>query len=259
MLPRRHVLDVLQFVKEDYEAFSMAALTLAVDAVKYIGDGKKTDHLVEALELNEFICYMYPSLRPKNRALFFHVISDLLGLLMYGVPKKSKKALENLEAVNYSEKAMEPYPVIEIWRMWKGKVYTKKHGPSSIIEGFIKKIGIEMDIIEGNPYVEDIFDGSREYIKEWLPCLSDFYRKKETLIMDTFEKWLSVWGSKKDKDEILDGMVERLLNQAEREYGLTIKKEETLSAILKHKDDNKRENINYFKYYSEGIERFLNI
>jgi hypothetical protein len=90
-------------------------------------DGRpKRDHLLEAIELSEFLCYMHPSMKPMNRAILFHVISDLLGLLMYGVPKKSKKAIEALQTINYSEKDMDIAPVKEVLDFFKER-YTRKN------------------------------------------------------------------------------------------------------------------------------------
>src|SRR5512145_678255 len=125
MLPRRHILDVCHMIKDEKEVLSMATLSLAIDAVKYMHSKPKKDHLVEAIELNEFICFMFPAQRPKNRALLYHVVSDLLGLLMYGVPKTRKNVIQNIETINYSEESVETYPVIEVWNALKSKVYTK--------------------------------------------------------------------------------------------------------------------------------------
>ena len=97
MLPRRHILDVWEMMKNKEELLSMATMSLAIDAVKYMHKKPKKDHLVEALELNEFICYMFPAQRPKNRSLLYHIVSDLLGLLMYGVPSTRKHVIENIE------------------------------------------------------------------------------------------------------------------------------------------------------------------
>ena len=69
MLPRRHILDVWELIKDSEDLKSMATITLAIDAIKYMHNEPKKDHLVEALELNEFICFMFPSKRPKNRSL----------------------------------------------------------------------------------------------------------------------------------------------------------------------------------------------
>ena len=139
MLPRRHILDVSLMIKDEKEVLSMATLSLAIDAMKYMHNKPKKDHLVEALELNEFICFMFPAQRPKNRSLLYHTVSDLLGLLMYGVPSTRKYVIENIETINYSEENMETYPVIEVWNTLKTKVYTKKHGGEDVIEGFIKE------------------------------------------------------------------------------------------------------------------------
>ena len=69
MLPRRHILDVWELIKDTEDLKSMATITLAIDAIKYMHNEPKKDHLVEALELNEFICFMFPAKRPKNRSL----------------------------------------------------------------------------------------------------------------------------------------------------------------------------------------------
>ncbi|HOJ44284.1 MAG TPA: hypothetical protein PK800_09165, partial [Syntrophorhabdaceae bacterium] len=82
MLPRRHILDVWEIAKDRRELLSMATINLAIDAVKFMDRREKRDHLVEALELNEFICFMFPMKRPGNMSLLFHVISDPIGLLI---------------------------------------------------------------------------------------------------------------------------------------------------------------------------------
>ena len=259
MLPRRHILDVMEFVKDKDDILSMSTVTLAIDAIKYMEPKTRRDHLVEALELNEFICFMFPRKRPQNRSLLFHVVSDLIGLLLYGVPKKSKQALENLESVNYSEKNMEAYPVIEVWDAMKDNIYSKKHGAISIIDGFVKKIRVEMDIIENYPFVEDIFYKSKEYIAEWLPSLSKYYDKRGKTIKSTYDKWWSVWLCDERKESILSGMIDRLSVQAETEYGVTIDKESIFSSVSLEKDTNRKENEQFSVLYKKGINLLLKI
>jgi hypothetical protein len=259
MLPRRHILDVWEFTKDERALLAMSTVTLAVDAIKYIEPKPQRDHLVEALELNEFICFMFPLKRPNNRSLLFHVVSDLLGLLLYGVPKKSRQALESLESVNYSEKNMEAYPVIDVWDDLKNKVYSKKHGAASIIDGFVKKIRIEMDIIERYPFVEDVFFKSKDYVIEWLPCLSKYYDKRAKTIRDAYDKWWSVWFCKQEKEKVLSGMIERLSVQAEKEYGIAIDKEGVFSTICFDKAGNRHENEQFSRWYREGINLLLKI
>lgn len=259
MLPRRHILDVWEFVKNEKELLPMATITLAVDAIKYIDSKSKKDHLVEALELNEFICYMFPMKRPRNRSLLFHVISDLIGLLMYGVPKKARHSLESIETINYSEKNMRVYPVIEVWNALKDKIYTKKHGVMSIIDGFIKKIKIEMDILESYPFIEDIFFESRQAIKDWLPSISRYYDKRGKTIYNAYEKWWDVWRCRADKDEILSGMVDRLCVQAEVDFEVHLDREVLFSSIRFDKEGNRAENNYFSKWYQEGVNLLLKI
>jgi hypothetical protein len=83
-------------IKDEKELHSMATMSLAIDAMKYMHNKPKKDHLVEALELNEFICFMFPAQRPKNRALFYHIVSDLLGLLMCRSRKPENLQLKTL-------------------------------------------------------------------------------------------------------------------------------------------------------------------
>jgi hypothetical protein len=259
MLPRRHILDVWEFINDKNELLPMSTVTLAIDAIKYIEMESKKDHLVEVLEFNEFVCYMYPSLRPRNRSLLFHVISDLLGLLMYGVPKKSKHTLESIEIINYSEKNIEISPIIEVWNNLKEKVYTKKHGVESIIDGFIKKIRIEMDVMERYPFVEDIFFESREYMNEWLPSFSRYYGKQRKTVKNVYERWWSQWFCKEGKEKALLAMIERLYLQAEREYGIRIDKDKLLTTIQLEKDTNRKENEKFSKWYREGVNLLLKI
>jgi len=259
MLPRRHILDIWEFIKDKDDLLSMSTITLAIDAIKYLDMDSKKDHLVEALELNEFICFMYPSKRPKNRSLLFHVVSDLLGLLMFGVPRTRKHAIDSIEIVNYSEKGMEVYPVIEVWNNLKGKVYTKKHGATSIVDGFQRKIRVEMDIMERYSFVEDILFESHERIKEWLPTLAGYYDKKSKVIDDVYKKWWSLWGCKKGNHEALSGMIERLSSQAQREYDITIDQSSLMASILRDKDKNKKENEEFSKWFKEGVNLLLKI
>lgn len=259
MLPRRHILDVWEFVKDKDELASMSTITLAIDAIKYLDMDSKKDHLVEALELNEFICFMYPAKRPKNRSLLFHVVSDLLGLLMFGVPKTRKRAINSIEIINYSEEGMEIYPVIEVWNDLKDKVYTKKHGATSIVDGFERKIRVEMDVMDRYPFIEDILFESQERIHEWLPSLSRYYDKKGKAIKDVYTKWWGLWGCKKDRETVLSGMVERLSSQALRQYNTTIEGDRLTASILREKERNRKENEAFSRWYKEGVNLLLKI
>jgi hypothetical protein len=259
VLPRRHILDVWEFVKDEEDLLSMSTITLAIDAIKYLNIESKKDHLVEALELNEFICFMYPNKRPRNRSLLFHVVSDLLGLLMFGVPSTRKHAIDSIEIVNYSEESMEVYPVIEVWNDLKEKVYTKKHGARAIIDGFTRKIRIEMDIMERYPFVEDVFWESTQQVKEWLPSLTGYYDRKSKTVKDVYDKWWRLWGCKKDGEEALSGMIDRLSSQAEREYSISIDKDGLKKTIRSEKELNKRENVEFSKWYKEGVNLLLKI
>ena len=259
MLPRRHILDVRHMIKDEQELLSMATLSLAIDAVKYMHNKPKKDHLVEALELNEFICFMFPAQRPRNRSLLYHTVSDLLGLLMYGVPKTRKFVIENIETINYSEENMETYPVIEVWNTLKTKVYTKKHGGEDVVEGFIKKIRIEMDTIERYPFVEDIFLESKKRLDEWLPSLASYYDESKKKVRSSYDKWWESWRCKSDTDSILSSMVERLATQAKEEFDITIEKNNIFSAIKSDKTTNKRENERFSKWYKEGMKLLLKI
>ena len=259
MLPRRHILDIWEILHDDEKLLPMATLSLAVDAIKYIDAKSKNDHLVEALELNEFICYMYPIMRPKNRSLLYHVVSDLLGLLMYGVSKKSKRAIENLETINYSEKNVEFFPIIEVWNGLKGKVYKKKHGATDIVEGFIKKIRIEMDAMERHPFVEDIFLKSNQHLKEWLPSLTGFYDKRKKTILTAYEKWWNLWYCDGDKDKVLKSMVSRLTVQAARDFDVVLDPEKLFLTVKKEKNANRKENEIFSKWYKEGVDFLLKI
>ena len=259
MLPRRHILDVWEFVKDERELLAMSTITLAIDAIKYMEPKPQKDHLVEALELNEFVCFMFPLQRPKNRSLLFHVVSDLLGLLLYGVPKKSRQALWNLESINYSENNIEAHPVIEVWNSLKESVYSKKHGATSIIDGFVKKIKIEMDTLDRYPFVEDVFYKSKDYMSEWLPSFSKYYDKRARTIKEVYEKWWSVWFCNEDKEKILSGMIDRLSKQAETEYEVKIDKDRVFSEIYSDKLGNRQENEQFSKWYKEGVNLLLKI
>jgi hypothetical protein len=259
MLPRRHILDVSLMIKDKKEVLSMATLSLAIDAMKYMHNRPKKDHLVEALELNEFICFMFPAQRPKNRALLYHIVSDLLGLLMYGVPKTRKYVIENIETINYSEESMETYPVIEVWNALKTGVYTKKHGGEDVIEGFIKKIRIEMDTIERYPFVENVFLESKKRLDEWLPSLASYYDESKKKIRNSYDKWWELWRCGRDSDKILDSMVERLATQAKDEFDIIIERNNIFSAINSDTTANKTENDRFSRWYNEGMKLLLKI
>ena len=259
MLPRRHILDVWEFIKDEKVAVPMATLSVAIDAIKHVDPKAKKDHLVQALELNEFICYMYPAMRPKNRSLLFHVVSDLLGLLLYGVPKKSKNVLENIETINYSEKNIEIYPVVEVWNDLKEKVYQKKHGAADIVAGFIRKIRVEMDIVDRYPFVEEIFVETRKRLKDWLPSLANYYDRKGKSITDIFDKWWNLWDVNGDRDLFLEMVVERLAQQAARDLEIEVNREKVFSQIRNGREENKAENELFSRWYKEGVGYLLKI
>jgi hypothetical protein len=259
MLPRRHILDIWELVKNKDELLSMATITLAIDAVKHINREPKKDHFVEALELNEFICYMFPSKRPMNRSLLFHIVSDLLGLLIYGVPRTRKYTMNNIETINYSVNNMTIYPIIEVWNTMKSKVYKKKHGGESIIEGFIKKIQIEMDAINRYPFVEDIFEASKDRVKEWIPSLASYYDKNKKVVQNAYDAWWSLWLPGDDREKILASMIDRLAQQAERDFEMEIDKEKIFGSIMLNEAGNEQENEQFSRWYREGVDLLLKI
>lgn len=259
MLPRRHILDVWELIKDTEDLKSMATITLAIDAIKYMHNEPKKDHLVEALELNEFICFMFPAKRPKNRSLLYHVVSDLVGLLMYGVPDTRKYAINNIETINYSEKNMEIYPVIEVWNMLKTKVKIGKNGPGDIIDGFIRKIRVEMDVLERFPFVEDVFAESKERIKEWLPSFASYYDENRKNVRGTYDRWWATWLCKTSKEKVLAAMVERLAAQAVHDYDTVIDKDEVFSSIISNPHLNRTENEQFTRWYKEGVNLLLKI
>ena len=259
MLPRRHILDVWELIKDSEDLKSMATITLAIDAIKYMHNEPKKDHLVEALELNEFICFMFPSKRPKNRSLLYHVVSDLVGLLMYGIPDTRKYAIDNIETINYSEKNMEIYPVIEVWNMLKTKVKKKQNGSDDIIDGFIRKIRVEMDILERFPFVEEIFAESKECIKEWLPSFASYYDEKKKNVRSTYDKWWATWMCNTSKEEVLNAMIDRLALQVEHEYNSVIDKDKVFSSIISDPAANRAENEQFTRWYKAGVNLLLKI
>ena len=260
MLPRRHIYDISYMTKNGADLLSMATMSLAVDALKYMRRKPKKDHLVEALELNEFICFMFPAQRPKNRSLLCHTVSDLLGLLMYGVPRTRKHVIENIETINYSEENMETYPVIEVWDTLKKRVYVKKHGGQDVIEGFIKKIRVEIDTIERNPFIEDIFQESRNALeKEWLPALAGYYDQSKKNIRASYEQWWKLWNCKGNPDTILRSMIDRLAAQAKEEYHVSLDKNTIFSAIKSDKAQNKQESDLFSYHFKYGLNLLLKI
>jgi hypothetical protein len=258
MLPRRHILDVWELVGDDERLLSMVTVTLAVDAVKYLDKDSKRDHLVDALELNEFVCYMFPGKRPENRSLLYHVVSDLLGLLLYGVPRKKKSSIENLETVNYSEKNMNVAPITNVWNTLKADVYNKKHGPRDIVEGYIKKIRVEMAVMEGYPFLEDLFYQSRGYLKQWLPCLARYHETTAKPIKNLYDRWWTLWLCGAEKEQVLTGMVDRLCAQAEKEFLITLDKARIFETILRDPEGNRQENERFSKWYRQGVDLLFN-
>jgi hypothetical protein len=259
MLPRRHILDVWEFTKDEKQLLSMATITLAVDAIKYLEAAPRKDHLMDALELNEFVCYMFPGKRPENRSLLFHVVSDLLGLLMYGVPRAKRPAIGNLQTMNYSEKNMDVGPIREVWQKMKEQVYTKKHGPKSIVDGFIKKIRIETAVMAQYPLVDELFFRSREALKEWLPPLSRYYGRSPQVIKDIYNQWWELWLCRQQKEKVLESMVERLCGQAEREFHIDLDRNYLFDKVLSEPEENRLENERFSRWYREGVTFLLEI
>jgi hypothetical protein len=259
MLPRRHILDICEMVQDKDDLISMVTITLAIDAVKHISLAPKKDHLVEALELNEFICYMFPAKRPRNRSLLYHIVSDLLGLLAYGVPKTRKYAINDIETVNYSIRNMSTYPIIEVWNTMKSKVYKKKHGGESVVGGFIKKMQVEMDIVSRHPFVEDLFIQSKSRVREWVPSIASYYDRDKKTIQSTYEKWWSLWLPGSSEAKILSAMVDRFALQAKRDFDTTINKEKTIASIMADPVQNQNENEQFSRWYREGVDLLLKI
>jgi hypothetical protein len=253
VLPRRHILDVWESGAREDQFLVMSTGTLAIDATKHLNTDPERDHLVEALELNEFICYMQPSLRPHNKSLLFHVVSDLLGLLLYGIPKKRQSSIESLEIIDYSSKNAS-FPVLEVWQYLKGRIGTGKTSKASIIEGFINKIRVEMHIVDHYPFVDDVFLSSRKQVERWLPSLTGFYNSTASEIIDVYDTWCGLWACKEEKGKILDAMVERLFLQARRDFGVEINKEQITASILEDSEANKRESDRFSRWYKEGVD-----
>lgn len=258
MLPRRHILDVWEAAGAKQDKLLMCTGTLVVDALKYINNDPKRDHLVEALELNEFICYMNPSIRPNNLALLFHVASDLLGLLLYGIPKKRRNTIEALEVVDYSSRNVS-YPVIEVWRFFRNRIGSKRAKQPNVIEGFISKIRIETDIVERFPFVDDIFRSSKNSLKSWLDPLSRYYEKQELDIADLYEKWSSLWLCEGTKEGLVMNMVQRLATQVRQDYRVVLDPQRLAASILENPDVNREENEAFSRLYREGIDLLLSI
>jgi hypothetical protein len=258
VLPRRHVLDVWEFTKKKSDLLLMSTGTLAIDAIKYIGGDPKKDHLVDALDFNEFIVYMHPAMRPHNRALLFHVISDLLGLLLYGVPRKRKTSIESLEIIDYST-ANVSYPVISVWNHLKEKVKTKKPTAGTIVDGFIDKIRIETHILRRYPFVDEILDGSRQVLDRWLPALSEFYEIEPGDIRATYDEWCGHWLSNSDQQAVVNGMVEMLAVQAQRDLGVVIDKEKVKASVLGEQQANAEQNDVFSRWYREGVDLLFEI
>jgi hypothetical protein len=258
LLPRRHILDIWETAGATQDRLLMSTGTLVVDALKYINNDPKRDHLVEALDLNEFICYMNPSIRPNNLALLFHVTSDLLGLLLYGIPKKRRNSIEALEVVDYSSRNVS-YPVIEVWRFFRNRIGSKRGKQPNVIDGFISKIRIETDTVERFPFVDDIFRSSRNGLEAWLDPLSRFYERGAADIADLYEKWSSLWLHDGTKEGLVVDMVERLVAQARQDYRVTLDGERLTASILENPDINREENDTFSRLYKEGIELLLSI
>ncbi len=258
MLPRRHILDVWESMGNNDRLLSMVTMTLAVDAIKYLDEDSGKDHLVDALELNEFVCFMFPGKRPDNRSLLLHVLSDLLGLLLYGVPRKKKSAMENLETVNYSEKNMNIAPITNVWNALKAQVYNKKHGPKDIIEGYVKKIRVEMAVMDSYPFLEDLFYQSRVCLKQWLPCFASYHETNGKAIRALYDRWWNLWLCRAEKERVLMGMVDRLCMQAEKEFQISLDRTHLFERILQDPDTNRQENERFSRWYRRGVDLLFN-
>jgi len=154
---------------------------------------------------------------------------------------------------------MEIYPVIEVWNSLKSKVYKKKHGADDIIDGFIRKIRVEMDVLDRFPFVEEIFLESKERIKEWLPSFASYYDESRKKVRGAYDRWWALWLCDSPKEEILGAMVDRLASQAEREYETVIDRDEVFSSIISDPDSNRAENELFTRWYREGVNLLLKI
>jgi hypothetical protein len=258
VLPRRHILDVLEATTERREILSMCAVTLAVDAIKHLRPDSKGDHLVETLDLNEFICNMHPSFRPRNRSLLFHVISDLLGLLLYGIPKKRRRSIESLEIIDYSSKAVS-YPVATVWRHLKSRIKGGKLNDEAIVDGFVNKIRIEIDILRRYPSVEEAFVASRDSLLEWVPPLADFYGVSGDEVVKTFDDWSKEWLTSGGVDRVIDGMMDRLSAQSVRDFGVAIDAQGVKMSVLQDPERNRRQNETFSEWYKQGVRMLFRI
>jgi hypothetical protein len=116
-----------------------------------------------------------------------------------------------------------------------------------------------MDVMERYPFVEDILFESQERIKEWLPCLAGYYDKRTKTVKDVYKKWWNLWGCRKEKEEVLSGMINRLSAQAMREYNISIDKDRLTTTIKQENDRNQQENEEFSKWYTEGVNLLLKI
>ncbi len=258
MLPRRHILDVWESTHDKDQLLAASAGTLVIDAIKQLNTDPERDHLIEALELNEFICFMHPAMRPRNKSLLFHVVSDLLGLLLYGMPEKRLANIESLEVIDYSSKNAF-YPVLQVWQHLKTRIGPKNAQKETIVEGFINKIRVEMYIVDHAPFVEDVFSASRKQVEEWLPCLSGFYEKTASEIAETYDRWWGLWRCGEGREKILEGMVDRLFAQAKRDFSIDINKEKVIASILRDGETNKQEGDRFSRWYRKSVDLLFSI
>jgi hypothetical protein len=236
----------------------MCAVTLAVDAIKNLKPDSKRDHLTETVELNEFVCNMHPSFRPKNRSLLFHVVSDLLGLLMYGIPRKRRHSIENLETIDYSSRSV-AYPVARVWSYLKERIKSARSTDEIIVKGFISKIRIEADIICRYPLVEEAFRASRSCVREWIPPLSDFYDISGEQVVQTFTDWSDAWLDSGGAESVVDGMIDRLSAQLLTDFSVAIDKNVIKKSILGDPEGNRNHNENFSNWYKEGVVMLFKI
>jgi hypothetical protein len=128
-----------------------------------------------------------------------------------------------------------------------------------IVDGFVNKIRIEIDILRRFPSVEDIFAASRDSLSEWISPLSDFYRTSSDEIAKTFDEWSKVWLTAGDIDRAIDGMIDRLSCQSLRDFGVSIDKERLRASILEDEGQNKKHNDTFSGWYREGVEMLFRI
>ena len=163
-----------------------------------------------------------------------------------------------METIDYSNRNVS-YPIVAVWNHLKNRVKSRKATDEMIVEGFVSKIGIEVYILRQYPFIEDVFRASCGLLDYWIPCLSSFYGVGGDEIANAYDKWSKGWLSGGDVDKAIDGMIEKLSYQAERDFAIKIDENRVRSSLLNDQETSRRQNEAFSRWYVEGVNMLFEI